>query len=531
MPLHRRILALPVDGRPVVRAQVQQLVACAGWQLVVPDVAALGHFRQGADRDALHAWVLQQAPQADGVVLSLDMLLYGGLVPSRFIEDSQASLLQRLSLLADLKAAHPQQPVYAFAATMRLSNNNVADEEKPYWAQYGQLLWQWSFHSDRAAALNDADAQRLASEAAAHIPAHIQHDYTTTRARNFALTCAALQATQSGLIDRLVLPQDDTAAWGFNIAERRQLQARVQEMGLQDKVLIYAGADEVLHTLCAHLVQHLQGTPPLRVALAPSDPAHIGQLHALYEDRPVLQSVFSQLQAVGAVLTTPAEQAANALDAQTNFGEFDAAANLLLALHTQGANQGDWAMQKPLPQRPGLHASWLPRLWAAHGRGLPVALVDLAYANGGDPWLLAQPLPPLFTYAGWNTASNSLGSALAHAALVWAAVQAESAAASTHAAHTVQAAHTAWSAPASTHVLALRLLEDGLYQAVQRQTLRGCLAEGSASAADLERLATQLVLPWANAWAAQRGLPWRVQHVALPWQRTFEIDLQLQPVP
>ncbi len=522
-PLHRRILALPVDGRPVVRAQVQQLVACAGWQLLVPDVAALGHFRQAADRDALHQWVLQQAPLVDGLVLSLDMLLYGGLVPSRFIEDSPASLLQRLALLRELKALHPQQPVYAFAATMRLSNNNVADEEKPYWAQYGQLLWQWSFHSDRAANLGQAQARAeasgLAQQAAAQIPAAIQDDYTRTRARNFALTCAALQATQDGLIDRLVLPQDDTAAWGFNIAERRQLQARVQEMNLQNKVLIYAGADEVLHTLCAHLVQHLQGTPPLRVALAASDPAHIKQLHALYEDRPLLQSLASQLQAVGAVLCTPGSPEANLLNEDTAFGQAD----LLLALHTQGTDQGDWAMQKPLPQRPGLHASWLPRLWAAYGRGLPVALVDLAYANGGDPWLLAQALPPLFTYAGWNTASNSLGSALAHTSLVWAAVQANTTPAGGH------AAHPAWSAPASTQVLSLRLLEDGLYQAVQRQTLRGCLLEAGASAADLERLAAELVLPWANAWAAQRGMAWRVHHVALPWQRTFEIDLQLQP--
>jgi hypothetical protein len=510
--LRRRLVALPVDGRPVVRAQVQQLLACAGWQLVVPEVAALGHFRQAADRDALHPWVLAQAAQADGVVLSLDMLLYGGLVPSRFIDDSLASLQQRLGLLQQLKAARPLQPVYAFTATLRLSNNNVADEEKSYWAQYGTLLWQWSYHSDRAAHVADApsaaESQHAAAAAAVQIPLHIQHDYTATRARNFALACAALQATQDGLIDRLVLPQDDTAAWGFNIAERRQLQARVQALGLHNKVLIYPGADEVLHTLCAHLVQRLQGTPPLRVALAPSDPAHIGQLHALYEDGPLLQSVHHQLQAVGAVALQE--------------GENDVDADVLLALHTQGAAQGDWAMQKPLPQRPGLQASWLPRLHAAQKRGQPVALVDLAYANGGDPLLLAQPLPPLFTYAGWNTASNSLGSALAHAALVWAAV---------HAAASDTEAQATWSAPASTQVLALRLLEDLAYQAVLRQTLRGCVTEGETHAADLQRLAQALVPPWANAWAQQRGLPWRVAHVALPWQRTFEIDLQLLPAP
>ena len=42
----RRIVALPVDGRPVVRAQVQSLVASAGWELAMPAVAALGHLRR-----------------------------------------------------------------------------------------------------------------------------------------------------------------------------------------------------------------------------------------------------------------------------------------------------------------------------------------------------------------------------------------------------------------------------------------------------------------------------------------------------
>jgi hypothetical protein len=487
-----RIVALPVDGRPVVRAQVQQLVACAGWDLRLPAVGALGHFREPANRDALSAWLLAEAAQARGVVLSLDMLLYGGLVPSRFIEDSLASLQARLALLAQLKAGYPGLPVYAFAATLRLSNNNVADEEKAYWAEYGQLLWQWSYHSDRAAQTGAPDSAQAASAAAAQIPPHIQADYRATRQRNFTLTLAALEAVQAGLIDRLVLPQDDTAEYGFNIAERRALHQRVQTAQLQDRVLIYPGADEVLHTLCAHLVRRLQNQPPLRVAVAYSDPDHVGRLRALYEDRPLTESVHQQIQASGGVLVNTAE-----------------AADVLLAVHTQGTEQGDWAMQKPLPRRPGVHPNWWLAWQAANQRQQPVLLVDLAYANGGDPWLLAHTLPPFFTYAGWNTASNSLGGALAHAAL----------------------AQGTFDSAASDQVRALRLLEDGAYQAVLRQTLRGCLAESHASAADLQDTATTLLLPWANGWAEQQGLRWRVASLSFPWQRSFEIDLHLQPRP
>ena len=522
-PLRRRLLGLPVDARPVVRAQVQQLVASAGWELLLPPVSALGHFRVPADRDALWRWVQQQAGAVDGLVLSLDMLVYGGLVPSRFIADPLAVLLARLHKLRELRARHPGTRLTAFLATMRLSNNNIADEEKPYWAEHGTQLWQWSFHSDRAAVLRaaggpQADAlgsEALAAAVAARLPEPVRLDYRSTRERNFAVASAALLLVQGGVIHRLVLPQDDTAAFGFNIAERRALQAQVQALALQDRVLIYPGADEVMHTLCAHTLRHLQNTPPLRVALAFSDPSHVAALQALYEDRPLLESVASQIAAVGA----------QALPAGvTSAGAHDAQADVLLAVHTQGTEQGDWAMGRPLPQRPGVDAAWWQRLHAAHARGQPVSLVDLAFANGGDPWLLAridQPdrgaadtLPPLFTYAGWNTASNSLGGALAHLAL----------------AHAAQP-QTPWHSPKHRHICALRLFEDGCYQAVLRQALRGCVHEAGCDATTLERQAQELVPVWANAWAAGIGLPWRVQQLWLPWGRTFEIGLQLQPAP
>lgn len=491
----RRIVALPVDGRPVVRAQVQSLVASAGWELAMPAVADLGHLRRPADRDRLAAWLQAEAPGAAGFVLSLDMLAYGGLVPSRFIPDGLDALERRLALLPALKAAHPGAPVYAFAATMRISNNDVNEEEKEYWREYGSLIWRWSYLSDRSAVRGDPEDAAAAQAAAAAIPADIREDYLATRARNAALVERALGLVADGTIDRLVLPQDDTAEFGFNIAERRRLERRVVELGLDQRVAIYPGADEVMHTLCARMVGALEGAAPLSFHLHCSDPVHVGSLRALYEDRPLLAAVASQVAAVGGRIAARPEDA-----------------DVILAIHTSGPAQGDWAMGRPLPQALAPAPDWLAALAAWHAAGKPVALADLAYANGGDPVMVGAlarvlPLRGLAAYAGWNTASNSLGSLLAQCVL----------------------ARADYGAPANRAVLCLRLLEDLLYQAVVRQAVRLGAQEAGLDAEALRERVALAFGSHADAWARGHGLGFEVARVYLPWDRSFEIGIELVP--
>lgn len=485
----RTLVGLPVDGRPVVRAQVQQLVAlAAGFELRCPAIEALGHFRQPAEREQLAQWLLAQREQAAAWVLSLDMLVYGGLVPSRFIADDEPALRERLQLLRSLKRAGV--PLTAFAATMRISNNCVADEEKPYWNPHGAALWAWSFHSDQAAQTGSATAAAQAEAAAARVPEAIRRDYQATRARNFAINRAALDLVAEGVIDRLVLPQDDTAEYGFNIAERRALQAEVAARGLQDRVLIYAGADEVMHTLAAWCVARLRADPPLRLRVQPTDAAHWRRLLPLYEDRPLPLALAAQLQAVGAVEVVDAS-------------EVDA----LLLLHTQGLGQGDWAMRKALPVRPGVDAS----AWSALASGLPVAVVDDAFANGGDPGFVASlaerlPLASLAGYAGWNTSSNRMGSLLAQLVL----------------------GRRAWGSVANRAVVALRFAEDLVWQAELRQVFRDRFVEEALMAAEWrEQLAAELMLSVGNERLLQLGFAERVRRAWLPWGRSFEIGLEV----
>ena len=494
-PRRRRIVLLPVDARPVVRQQVVQLVATADIDVVTPPTALLGHFRVPADCHALAEWLQAEAPMADGFVISLDMLVYGGLVPSRFVQDDLPTLLSRLDLIPRLKVRFPHKPVYVFLATMRISNNNINAEEKLYWADYGELIWRWSFYADKFAVTGDAAAKGIRDQTSTLIPIAVRDDYTATRKRNFAVALAALGLVGDDGINCLILPQDDTAAFGFNIAERRELERLVAERGLADVVRIYPGADEVAHTLCAYLVCGLTNSATLKVFIAFSDPDGVGRLCARYEDRPILQSIDSQLAAAGAVTV---EELADA--------------DVMLAIHTQGAEQGDWAMQLPLPTQPGIAASWWLSIAQAKKMAKPIALLDLAYANGGDPAMMVQfaahmPFKELAAYAGWNTASNSIGSLLAQCSL----------------------ARWRYSEPANEAAVCLRLVEDALYQSVWRQKIRNVVDETVAPPATLASKVADMFIPAANHWLAEHGLLFRVTAIRLPWQRTFEIDIDLAP--
>jgi Protein of unknown function (DUF4127) len=495
----KRIVALPVDARPVVRAQVQSLVMASGWALVVPPQENLGHFRVQANVEALATWLLSESAEASAFVLSLDMLVYGGLVPSRFIDDDLVQLRARLGILNALKARWPEKPIYAFAATMRLSNNNVNEEEKLYWDKYGELIWRWSFFSDRFASFGAPDDEQSSNHARDLIPADIRRDYLATRARNFAVTETALQMVEERIIDRLVLPQDDTAEYGFNIAERRTLQLKIKERGLEDRVLIYPGADEVIHTLAAYAVSHADVTlesGSYAFYLLPSDAEGIGSLVARYEDRPILGSIAAQIHAVGGTIVNSA-----------------AAADMILAVHTDGAKQGDWAMRIPLANPQPISSQWLDQLVDHHQQGKPIALLDLAYANGGDPRLIAAlaarlPLTSLAAYAGWNTASNSAGSVVAQCVL----------------------AKTAFALAANQQFLCLRFVEDVFYQSMMRQDIRDAIDEASLTPDELEaQVAARFIEP-ANVWIRQHGFNFRVATISMPWQRTFEIDITLEPI-
>lgn len=488
--IRRKLLVLPLDGRPVVHKQLEYLASLADWEILIPPISILGYFREAGNIEDIHLWIEGHAGSVDGFVLSLDTVIYGGLVASRICPDREADLLARCRILKSLKHKYADKPVYGFLSTMRLSNSNVNEEEKEYWSVYGQAIWKWSYYSDKFQVHSDEADLKLAKEAEDTIPEGIQADYLGTRKRNTIITDAILDYVANGAIDRLILPQDDNTAYGFNIGEARRLKKAVADKNIEDRVLIYSGTDEVAWTLMAVLISYLEERRPRQVFLDWHYPEDASRLIPRYEDRPVGLAVAKQIQAAGAVVSSSLEDS-----------------DLILAIHTGNCAQGDWAIGIPIEGDKAHTVSWIKRLNDYQNRGFLLAIADLAYANGGDPEFFNSAIELLdfekiIAYGAWNTASNSLGSIAAQ----------------------IQLAPLAELPDSLLRLKLTRFVDDAFYQGHYRQILRRDIQRNIL---DLNEGKTAFRNA-ANQWLSRHfGSSALVKNVCFPWGRSFEIGFDL----
>jgi hypothetical protein len=163
----------------------------------------------------------------------------------------------------------------------------------------------------------------------------------------------------------------------------------------------------------------------------------------------------------------------------------------------------------------------------------PVALADVAFVNGADlilGRLLLQhnEIARLSAYAGWNTAGNTVGTVLAHAAVRLLAKRNGDDPEQTR---------------AHFEFLFLRLLDDYYYQALERSL---CMLEDLPALGvppSMERLPSSIVeaveervrermLLAKNELEAlfiKAGVvkSVKVEHIHLPWQRLFEVGFDV----
>lgn len=484
------IAVVPLDDRPVSYDLPARIGAVAGAEVRLPPRAALGDLTRTADRAALGHWLTAQASEVDAVVVALDTLAYGGLIPSRRSPEGLADVMACLAPLRALKGARPDVPLYGFNVTMRLSDSNVNEEEKPYWDLYGKLIFRWSFHHHRSRSnQNDAADMAIAREAKAQIPPEILQDYLDTRQRNFVFNETMIRWAGADFFDALLLTQDDTATYGLNVEEQQVLAQMVSTLHLGDRVMIYPGADEVASVLVARALNQLAGrTPQIAVSWFPEDGK---RLTAMYEDRPLWQTLRGQIRAAGG------KEVGNVTQADA-----------LIVVNTPANGQGDLALGINLDAPDTPLRDLLPvqeALQASLDAGMPTAYADVAYANGADPRLspdLFATLDPwrLAGFAAWNTAGNTFGTLVA-----------------------TVCANLLPSNDAAAHerLMTERLAEDWLYQSIIRRELQQARAEGQALPALGDRLDTRLATLWAQ------HFPNRPQRFVtyFPWKRLFEAGI------
>src|SRR5687768_6566539 len=99
------MLALvPLDNRPCNVRFPQQIAAIGCSQLVTPPDTTLGSFEIPGRPDLISRW-LSDLPEIEALIVSVDMLAYGGLVASRHATLTEPEALARLQVLRDFRRA------------------------------------------------------------------------------------------------------------------------------------------------------------------------------------------------------------------------------------------------------------------------------------------------------------------------------------------------------------------------------------------------------------------------------------------
>lgn len=493
-----QIGVIPLDERPVNTRFPAQIAQIAGAQVVVPPADLLSHHRQAAPADALAVWLRTAAPTLDALIVSVEMLGCGGLIASRIGHEPTAQVLQRLELLREVRQAYPALTLYGFNVITRIPAYDHAFEEPDYWGTHGRALWELSTLLDTAEATPQADALRAA------LPPAAVADFLRRRLRNHTVNLAAVGLLEDDTFALLVLSSDDTSTLGLNSREKGWLWRWGQLLALGDRLLMYPGADEVGSVLVARLLNARQGRTP-RFTVVYADPAEAGNI-APYEDGPVRLTVERQIAAVGggvAAPGTPADAVVMVNTPVTGAFEFEP----------------DFYANVREPRRP-LLAAFAREIGTRLAAGERVIVCDAAYPNGADPLLmeclLAEhiPLDQLTAYAGWNTAGNTIGTALAQAC-----------------------AAAVGGAPAEQQrFLCHRLVEDWGYQRIVRAAVRDLLEAETGSREVTPATQPQVLARIeADLQAHLAAMPafggrWRIVpgSVRLPWGRLFEVDFDLE---
>ncbi len=501
------ILYIPLDERPCNYDYPQMIATLAPEvELVVPDALLLGQKRQPAHLEALWDWVEQQVITCRVAILSVEMLIYGGLLPSRLHQETETVLQSRLDRLKNLKQNHPHLLIFASNLIMRTPHYDSSEEEPDYYANHGQQIFRWGWLSDRLnrEGLTPEETDELADLAAA-IPELYLQDYRDRRKKNLTINQGAIALVQSGVIDFLAIPQDDSAPYGFTALDQKRVIQTIIDQRLQQKVHLYPGADEVGCTLLSRAYLHLTQKTCRLYSLFSSVCGD--QIIPLYEDRPLGESLKSHILAAGAHVAPMPDQA-----------------DVILAINTAGK-----VMQESWDQaaKDVTYSSYrnlrffVDQIRQFCDRSKPVAIADVAFSNGGETELVTMLddlslFDPLLAYAGWNTNCNTLGTVIATAILGHASPHREAIA--------LNKIH--------------HLLEDWAYQAVVRMDMvRNYLPTVGATYYDFagaddniqQEMVRRLMALWDDT-VIHSFQNWDIAglRVSTPWNRMFEVGLDIQ---
>lgn len=397
MSKNNSIALLPLDNRPVSYLLPKQICNFSGINLILPERKHLGNLNQGADLTYINNWCNGLPGKTSTLVISLDTWVYGGLVQSRKHSIQLEELKSRVSLMKNFKSIEK----YGFSSVMRIPNYNNSDEEKDYWKDYGEKIFKWSeiTHKVGRGIKEDISHEQLLEswyQSSKQIPAEILSDYKGLRDKNLTINLLWLESFHNDCFKYLIFSCDDSAQYGMNVIEAEYLTKEIKKHNFSNKAKVLSGTDEIPLVLITKAILEKSGVKP-SLSLFFNSTNGMNE-RARYESSSIYNSVMSQLNTLEVEIKDVKDS------------------DILLCVHCADSVQGDHIFGN-IPSDTKQNVKKL--LEVIEQTNKPFILLDLAYANGADPVFIEALIKSkinwinCYGYAGWNTCSNSTGTALA----------------------------------------------------------------------------------------------------------------------
>ncbi len=371
----KKIILIPLDSRPPCKDFVIDAAKISNAEIICPDYQLLDYFTIPSEINKIRNWLIKNSAQSDAIILSIDQILYGGLIASREnnLTDEQIDSLERF--LIDLRNSS-NVPIYAFSILPRLQPQQSIDNffqrrALIAYSRFRGMIHENIFVDDEMIfeTLNEIKDEKL--------KIYIGHFKAAEK-----LNQRLIELTQKNILDRLIIGVDDGEK--FSIQNELADNLRINN----EKISLIHGADEIALTLLAEIFQK---NLKICVQYCDDDTAEKILPYMAIPIKNVVGEKISQLKLK--VIDSPDKAdftlfifVNDKFDSYKKISSFNKINNLIK-------------------------------------NNYKVALVDLSENFNKDETLLpvlirrGVAINSLIAYAGWNTASNSIGTAISQAVL------------------------------------------------------------------------------------------------------------------
>lgn len=389
-PTKAPVLAIvPLDDRPASTQFVQMIGRIADYDILMPPQEILGYFTRPGDTDRLREWLMNtDFSGVDALIVSADMLAYGGLIASRIPKTPATLASERLNVLRQVREKYPNLPIYLFSSVMRVA---LTSERRT--RSYRADLSLYVQYLDRAAETNDTSFLAKAESLRKRLPQQTIDNYFATRERNLSVNLHCVELAKSAAVDFLLLCQDDAQPYGPHHRDQRILLRALRTADLEAKAMLMEGIDEASNVLASRAILRKYGVKPKIAAFYTSDAGKATP--GPFENRPVSKTVEFHATAAGARIVEDYREA-----------------DIYLYVNTSKRTADEFTV-------------FTDSLIDSVRRGKSVAIADLnfsTYSGGGDTKLVKSLMGAnvghnVIAYAGWNTPGNTLGTSIPQANL------------------------------------------------------------------------------------------------------------------